>query len=223
MSLNQTLEVYRPFQGLMQLWEGIRCLESSLRGREQYSCIVSTTPPKEVFHLHQVRMISTFENNWGPCIVFGDHGGCLGQIYPLPRERLLDDDLYNTRIGDRVIIKYNSLSARILISTLSCNVYGSAPILNFQIPKELSPRIKNDFPTFCKMITFYHTWAMETCFPNPEFVTHISCLAYLSLFLRKPKLTVGWVANLIRLARHVWMNKISYRTSIHLFSVGLFE
>ena len=64
---------------------------------------------------------------------------------------------------------------------------------------------------------FLSSWVMETCFPNPEFVTHISCLAYLSLFLRKPKLTVGWVANLIRLARHVWMNKISYRTSIHLF------
>ena len=78
--------------------------------------------------------------------------------------------------------------------------------------------IKGDhFSTFCKMITFYHTWVMETCFPNPQFVSHISCLAYLSLFLRKPKLTVGRAANLIRLARHVWMNKISYRTSIHLF------
>ena len=91
------------------------------RKRAIFLYLPHTTPPKEVFHL-QVRMISTFENNWGPCIVFGDHGGCLGQIYPLPRERLLDDDLYNTRIGDRVIIKYNSLSARILISTLSCNV-----------------------------------------------------------------------------------------------------
>ena len=125
-------------------------------------------------------------------------------------------------------LENNSLSTRILLSTWSCNVNGTAPRLHFQIPKELSPWRKgryeeigsikgNDFSIFCKMITFYHSWAMETCFPNPEFVTHISCLAYLSLFLRKPKLTVGRVANLIRLARHVWMNKISYRTSIHVF------
>ena len=91
--------------------------------REQYSCIVSTTPPKEVFHLHQVKMMSTFENNWDLCIVFVDHGGCLGQISPLPRENPLDNDLYNTSIGDRMI-KYISPSTGILIGTLSYNVYA---------------------------------------------------------------------------------------------------
>ena len=74
------------------------------RKRAIFLYLPHTTPPKEVFYL-QVRMMSTFENNWDLCIVFGDHGGCLGQISPLPRENLLD----HTRIGDRI--------TRILLST----------------------------------------------------------------------------------------------------------